>query len=661
MSSPPSLPASPPPKRLKTHAQPEFPVEVGTEIHSQTSAEPFVQTALEEAPVKALFVPTGASQGGPAGPSNSKQKARKRKQKRPVPEVYSPADVLFHDIKDFLGKEFVEDILAKGDQAWEAPEDLHTQSVVELRVGAFTVSGESISAWPQNGTPKWAIIAPFAHPGDLIRAKIYRHDRLHSVADLVEIIEYSETYRGGEGDRRKYPENGCKYFGECGGCQLQPLPYQLQLAHKKRTVQLAYQRYFSLDPSLLPEVKETIPSPKQWGYRTKITPHFDAPPKWSRAKAVPPTPKAKLNSTAVDEEASANGAGESHSEETAMNALEGGAGVVIGGKGASEAGSRKWECRIGFERKGRPGVMDIEECPIATPVLNAKLTPERARINDTIMSFTKGATLLLRDSLPAPEPLPSPDSPFDPSTPVLPEDQHVAITNHKLPVYERVGSFLLSFAAGSFFQNNNSILVPLTEYVREAIFPSSTNPTSTISSVDSTGPDPANPNPVPQVGSNPTRPTHLVDAYCGSGLFGITLSPHFERVAGVEISQDSITAAKKNAEMNGLGEKTEWLCGKAEDIFGGLPEKGFEGSKSCVVVDPPRKGCDEPFLKQLLDFKPITVVYVSCNVHTQARDVGWLLREADARGVKYVVESLRGFDLFPQTAHVESVAVLRLQ
>jgi tRNA (uracil-5-)-methyltransferase len=185
------------------------------------------------------------------------------------------------------------------------------------------------------------------------------------------------------------------------------------------------------------------------------------------------------------------------------------------------------------------------------------------------MSFTKGATLLLRDSLPAPEPLPSFDSPFDPSTPVLPEDQHVAITNHKLPVYERVGS----------------ILIPLTEYVREAIFPLSTNTTSAISSVGSTGPDPANPNPVQAAGSSPTRPTHLVDAYCGSGLFGITLSPHFERVAGVEISQDSITAAKKNAEMNGLGEKTEWLCGKAEDIFGGLPEKGFEGSKSCVVVD----------------------------------------------------------------------------
>ena len=63
------------------------------------------------------------------------------------------------------------------------------------------------------------------------------------------------------------------------------------------------------------------------------------------------------------------------------------------------------------------------------------------------------------------------------------------------------------------------------------------------------------------------------------------MSDQFERVAGVEISSDSIKAAKVNAEMNGLGEKTEWLCGKAEDIFGGLPEQGFEGGKSCVVVD----------------------------------------------------------------------------
>lgn len=176
-------------------------------------------------------------------------------------------------------------------------------------------------------------------------------------------------------------------------------------------------------------------------------------------------------------------------------------------------------------------------------------------IDSTIWSFKRGATLLLRDSLPPPTPTPTQSTPFDPSSPIIPESDHLTITNHRQQVYERVGPYIFQFAAGSFFQNNNSILIPLTEYVKQAI--STTLP----------------------------KPTHLVDTYCGSGLFGITLSDQFEKVAGVEISSDSIKAAKVNAEMNGLGEKTEWLCGKAEDIFGGLAEKGFEGGKSCVVVD----------------------------------------------------------------------------
>lgn len=71
---------------------------------------------------------------------------------------------------------------------------------------------------------------------------------------------------------------------------------------------------------------------------------------------------------------------------------------------------------------------------------------------------------------------------------------------------------------------------------------------------------------------------------------------------------------------------------------------------------PPRKGCDKPFLDQLLVFQPLTVVYVSCNVHTQARDVGQFLRDSaekeEEKGGKYWLESLRGFDLFPQVRHL---------
>lgn len=143
------------------------------------------------------------------------------------------------------------------------------------------------------------------------------------------------------------------------------------------------------------------------------------------------------------------------------------------------------------------------------------------------------------------------------------------VTDHHAPVYERVGPYMFEFSAGSFFQNNNSILVPLLEYVREAIFPTAITITATPSTTDESIPP----------------PTHLVDTYCGSGLFGISLSAHFKRIAGVEISDQSIKAAKRNAEINGLQDKTSWLVGKAEEIFGGLEKEGFRGMESCVVVD----------------------------------------------------------------------------
>jgi tRNA (uracil-5-)-methyltransferase len=226
-------------------------------------------------------------------------------------------------------------------------------------------------------------------------------------------------------------------------------------------------------------------------------------------------------------------------------------------------------------------------------------------------------------------------------------------------VRERVGDLLFDYQAGSFFQNNNSVLVPLTSYVRDAIFPSIPTTTSSTSTSTSTA-------------SPPPPPTHLVDAYCGAGLFALTLAPHFTKIAGIELSADSIRFATHNAALNGLetahNKEISFRAGDAAQIFSAVAD--FPPERTALVVDPPRKGCDEAFIRQLLEFGPQTVVYVSCNVHTQARDVGqivaWSAEEATAaaggerEGRRYVLESLRGFDLFPQTAHVESVAVLRL-
>ena len=210
------------------------------------------------------------------------------------------------------------------------------------------------------------------------------------------------------------------------------------------------------------------------------------------------------------------------------------------------------------------------------------------------------------------------------------EEKKICVTDHRATVRERVGDMLFEYTAGNFFQNNNSILVPLTSYVRDAIFALA-------------------------------APTHLVDAYCGSGLFSVMLSPHFEKVRGIELSADGIRASQANAALNGIPpSKISFMEGDAAHIFDTVAD--FPRAQTALIIDPPRKGSDERFIDQLVRFGCATVAYVSCNVHTQARDVGMILRKSEAKmeGEKYVIESIRGFDLFPQTAHVESVAVLKL-
>jgi tRNA (uracil-5-)-methyltransferase len=161
---------------------------------------------------------------------------------------------------------------------------------------------------------------------------------------------------------------------DSGGCQLQPLPYALQLLHKQRTVQLAYERFSTLSTDKVPRIQPTIGSPKQWGYRTKITPHFDAPPRWVRAKIAAGEKKAigGAEEDAMNAEngvTAENGDGieieekETTGAEPRSNPNQPGSNAAVDESPTAmvdEATGKSWACNIGFERKGKPGVMDIE-------------------------------------------------------------------------------------------------------------------------------------------------------------------------------------------------------------------------------------------------------------------------------------------------------------
>lgn len=305
---------------------------------------------------------------------------------------------------------------------------------------------------------------------------------------------------------------------------------------------------------------------------------------------------------------------------------------------------------IGFGAKGRPEwreaaggeylILDIEECAIGTAIVNQGMENEKKRFENEFRKYKRGATVLLRENTL----LPDAEGTFTVEAgstdgagkisqiEVEINDQKLVktcVTEPRRIVTEYVNGYTFEFSAGEFFQNNNLILPIVTNYVKENLH-------------------------IP--GSQPDEPNYLVDAYCGSGLFSITCLTGVSKVIGVEVSADSVKFAERNAKTNKI-ENASFIVGKAEEIFKNIDTPA---SRTAVILDPPRKGCDDVFLNQLSTYHPAKIVYISCNVHSQARDVEWFINNTDA-GKDYKVESVRGFDFFPQTHHVESVAVLTLK
>ena len=139
----------------------------------------------------------------------------------------------------------------------------------------------------------------------------------------------------------------------------------------------------------------------------------------------------------------------------------------------------------------------------------------------------------------------------------------------------------------------------------------------------------------------------VFDIYCGIGTISLFLAQKAKKVYGIEIVEDAIKDAKINANLNNL-DNVEFYVGKAEEV---VPKMYKEGkTANVVVVDPPRKGCDEKVLDTIVSMKPDRVVYVSCNPSTLARDLAYL----DERGYKCL--EVQPVDMFPHTMHVECCA-----
>ncbi|MCD8284031.1 MAG: class I SAM-dependent RNA methyltransferase [Opitutae bacterium] len=387
---------------------------------------------------------------------------------------------------------------------------------IELEVSTLTNRGEGLGR--VNG---WVVMVPFALPGERIVARIWFNEKNFSRGDLVRVLTPSPAR----------VEPVCPLFKTCGGCQYQNLSYESQLAWKTQQVRELLERLAKIDVAVNP----CHGSPKEYGYRTKITPHFEKPH-----------------------------AGES-------------------------------DFPIGFLRHNSRSVIDVANCPIATDAINAEFPKIREKIREKAAAgeYDCGATILMRETLEG------------------------VTTDANAQVSERVGDLTLRFLAGDFFQNNPFVLP---EFVGFGVRAASSGGCK-----------------------------YLVDAYCGSGLFALSAAKLFARVLGVEVSTFAVEKARENARCNNLG-NCEFVAGSSETIFA---QVAFPPSETAIIIDPPRKGCTPEFISQMMEFSPRRIVYVSCAPDTQARDLKIILDSG-----KYELEEVQPFDLFPQTRHIENIAVL---
>jgi tRNA/tmRNA/rRNA uracil-C5-methylase (TrmA/RlmC/RlmD family) len=439
----------------------------------------------------------------------------------------------------------------------------------------------------------WVVMVPFALPGELVRVRVYRNHKNFSEADLLAVLRPSP--------HRVAPR--CVLFGRCGGCQYQHLAHAEQLLWKQRQVAELLEHMAGVVFPVAP----VIASPREFGYRSKITPHFDA----TRAAKCSEfrVPGSELSDEPSPMPPSVNPKlGTWNPEPGTLNPeLE-----------TRNSAAPAPPFPIGFLRQGaRFEIVDVPRCEIATEAINVRLCEVRAEVKARALrgEYKRGATLLLREAsgvvttdfdavitetitvaglVEAGSPGSTPPATTDPTSAPL----------------------QLHFLARDFFQNNPFILPAFAGYVRT------------------------------QAAASGAR--FLVDAYCGSGLFALSAAPAFERVAGIEISETAVQFARQNAAANGIANAT-FQAGDAAAIFAGLT---LPPGETVVVIDPPRKGCDESFLQQLFAYGPRAVVYVSCDPATQMRD----LRHFLAAG--YALTAVQPFDLFPQTRHLECVITL---
>jgi 23S rRNA (uracil1939-C5)-methyltransferase len=427
-------------------------------------------------------------------------------------------------------------------------------------------------------------------PGDIVDVKLFKNKKDWAEGFVTAWHQYSP-------DR---VEPFCSHFGVCGGCRWQMLPYEKQLLYKQQQVQDNLQRIGKIS---LPPMMPILGAPDTIHYRNKMEYTF------SNKRFLL---SSELNDPSVSPDQNVAGfhakgvfdkvvdIDTCYLQDEPTNLIR---HAVKDFAIANQATFYDIKLHQGWLR-----TMQIRVCTGGEVMVNLVFGEEneelRKRLLDSILEKFQSLTTLLytintkwNDSM---------------------NDLSPIIYHGKGFVIEKMEDFQFKIGPKSFFQTNTRQGERLYQVARDF--------------------------------AELTGKETVYDLYCGTGSIGIFVSPLAAKVVGVEVIPEAIDDARENAELNGIGHASFF----AGDVTAICNDDFFaaHGRPDTIITDPPRAGMHEKLVRKILEMEAPTVVYVSCNPATQARDLNLL----DAR---YEVTKIQPVDMFPHTHHIENVVQLK--
>ena len=437
-----------------------------------------------------------------------------------------------------------------------------------LEISALSSDGAGIAR-----TERGVIFVHGALPGEVVNAEIVARKKDFSVADTLEIIKASQD--------RIIPK--CKYYGRCGGCQLQHADYNLQLMLKAGLVRDAMTRIGGFDSKNFAGLT-CEESPSSWNYRNKAA----FPVQDLRGKIITGFYRAGTHRLELIRQCPVNAKRLNEIYGKILDSLDT-AKYPFDGYDETR-GSGKLRHII-----ARTGINTGES--LLSFVINGKLSAKSVKALVSLGNQARPNTLTMNHN-------------SKPGNVIL-GTYTENLTGSGL-ISETLGKYKLFFDTASFFQVNTGQAEKLFSYVSSLAGDSK----------------------------------NLLELYSGTGSLTCYLAENAKNLTTVEEWRGAVKMAVKNLHANNF-DNVQALCGRAEEIISELRD-----SYDSVVLDPPRDGCERRVIEAINDFGVRKIIYVSCNPATLARDCKILA------GHDYKLVSIKAFHMFPQTAHVESVAVM---